>query len=97
MLINALYTIRISSWLASYLAKIFSIRFVRAYELIKTHGRGSVAKKDVWHTIVLFTGTTKSLFSTPHTSITTEPISIKFIYFMPSIYTTYIPNLTKIG
>ena len=38
-------------------------------------------------TQVLFTGTAKSLFSTPHISITTEPISIKFTYFMPSIYT----------
>ena len=55
---------------------------------IKTHGRVSVAKKDVRHTSVLFTGTTKSLFSTPHISIT-GPISIKFIYFMSSIYMTW--------
>ena len=55
---------------------------------IKTHGRVSAAKKDMRHTSVLFTGTAKSPFSTPHISITTGPISIKFIYFMPSIYTT---------
>ena len=58
---------------------------------IKTHSRVSVAKEDVWHTNVLFTlftGTIKSPFSTPHISITTEPISIKFNYFMPSIYMT---------
>ena len=55
---------------------------------IKTHGRVSAAKEVVWHTSVLFTGTAKSPFSTPHISITTGPISIKFIYFMPSIYTT---------
>ena len=37
---------------------------------IKTHGRMSVAKKDVRHTSVLFTGTAKSLFLTNHNSIT---------------------------
>ena len=56
--------------------------------LIKTHGHVSAAKKDVRLTSVLFTGTTKSPFSTPHISITTGPISIKFTYFMPFIYTT---------
>ena len=56
--------------------------------LIKTHGRVSAAKEVMWHTSVLFTGTAKSPFSTPHISITTRPISIKFTYFMPSIYTT---------
>ena len=55
---------------------------------IKTQGRVSAAKKDVQHASVLFTGTTKSLFLTLHISITTELISIKFIYFMPFIYTT---------
>ena len=55
---------------------------------IKTHGRVSAAKEDVRHTSVLFTGTAKSPFSTPHTSITTGPISIKFTYFMLSKYTT---------
>ena len=55
---------------------------------IKTHGHVSVAKKDVQHTSVLFTGTTKLSFSTPHISITTTPISIKFTYSMPSIYMT---------
>ena len=38
---------------------------------IKTHGRVSAAKKAMWHTSVLFTGTAKSPFSTPHISITT--------------------------
>ena len=55
---------------------------------IKTHGRVSAAKEVMWHTSVLFTGTAKSPFSTPHISITTGPISIKLTYFMPSIYTT---------
>ena len=40
------------------------------------------------HTSVLFTGTAKSPFSTPHISITTGLIYINFIYFMPSTYTT---------
>ena len=44
--------------------------------IIKTHGRVSAVKKDVRHTSVLFTGTAKSPFSTPHISITTRPISI---------------------
>ena len=48
----------------------------------------SAAKKAVWHTSVLFTGTTNSLLSTPCISVTTKPISIKFTYFMPSMYTT---------
>ena len=55
---------------------------------IKTHSRVSAAKEDVRHTSVLFTGKAKSPFSTPHISITTGPISIKFKYFMLSIYTT---------
>ena len=55
---------------------------------IKTHGRVSAAKKAVWHTSVLFTGTANLPFSTPHISITTGPLSIKFTYFMPSIYAT---------
>ena len=54
---------------------------------IKTHGL-SAAKEDMWHTSVLFTGTAKSPFSTPHISITTGQISIKVKYFMPCIYTT---------
>ena len=54
----------------------------------------SEAKKDVRHTSVLFTGTAKSPFSTPHISITTGPISIKFTYFMPQLG---IPNMKKIG
>ena len=53
---------------------------------IKTHGCVSAAKKVVWHTSVLFTGTANSLFLTPHISTTTVPISIKFTYLMFSIY-----------
>ena len=55
---------------------------------IKTHGRVSAAKKAMWRTSVLFTGTANLPFSTPHISINTGPISIKFTYFMPSIYMT---------
>ena len=55
---------------------------------IKTHGRVSAAKKAVWHTSVLYTRTANSLFSAPCISIPTEPISIKFTYFMSSIYAT---------
>ena len=62
---------------------------------IKTHGRVSAAKEVMWHTSVLFTGTAKSPFSTPHISITTGLISIKFIYFMPSIYTTLHTNFQE--
>ena len=39
-----------------------------------THGRVSVAKKDVRHTSVLYTGTTKLSFSTFCISTTTGPI-----------------------
>ena len=78
-----------------------NVLICRAITCIKTHGRVSVAKKDVRCTSVLFTGATKSPFSTLHISITTGPISINFTYFiyMPFIYMTlhsYIPNL-KIG
>ena len=66
---------------------------------IKTHGCVSETKKDVWHTSVLFTGTAKSPFSTPHISISTGPISIKFIQYIlcPSYMQLYMPNLKKIG
>ena len=56
--------------------------------VIKTHSRVSAAKKAMWLTSVLFTGTANSPFSAPRISITTGPISIKFTYFMPSIYAT---------
>ena len=55
--------------------------------MIKTHGHMLVAKKDVLHTSVLFTGTAKLLFSTPRISVTTGPICTKFKHFMPSVYT----------
>ena len=53
---------------------------------IKTQGHVPVAKKDVWHTSVLFTGTAKSLFSTPRISITTGPISIQFTYYISAFH-----------
>ena len=46
----------------------------------------SAAKKVMQHTSVIFTGTTKLLFLIHRISITTGPISIKFTYFMFSIY-----------
>ena len=66
-----------------------NIKVVNDCLVIKTHSRVSAAKKDVRHTRVLFTGISKSPFSTPHISITTRPISIKFMYYMPSIYTIW--------
>ena len=47
-----------------------------------------VGKSYMRHTSMLFTRTAESPFLTPHISITTGPISIKFTYFMPFIYTT---------
>ena len=67
------------------------------YNNIKTHGCVSAAKKDVRHTSVLFTGTAKSPFLTPHISITTGPISIKFTYLCTPYTQLYKPNLKKIG
>ena len=64
---------------------------------IKIHGRVSAAKKAVWRTSMLFTGTANSPFSTPHISITTVLISIKLTYFMPSIHTILHTNLKEIG
>ena len=58
---------------------------------IKTHSSVSVAKKtkeDVRHTSVLFTGTVKLPTSAFCISKTTIPISTKFTYFLPYIYTT---------
>ena len=50
------------------------------YVLItKKHGCVSAANKAVWCTSVLFTGTVNLPFSTPHISITTGQISIKFM------------------
>ena len=59
-----------------------------AVNLTKTYGRVSVAKKAVWCTSVLFIGTANSPFSTPYISIITRLISIKFTYFLHSIYAT---------
>ena len=58
---------------------------------IKTHSSVSVAKKpkkDARHTSVLFTGTVKLPNSAFCISKTTKPISAKFTYFLPYIYTT---------
>ena len=52
--------------------------------------------KNMQHTSVLFTGNSKSPFSSPHISITTGPICIKFACFMPSIYMTFIQKMKKI-
>ena len=62
--------------------------YVDNYGLIMTHGCLSAAKEDMRHTSVLFTGTPKSPFATPRISITTGPISIKYTYYMSSIYMT---------
>ena len=58
---------------------------------IKTHSSVSAAKKtkeDARHTSVLFTGTIKLPNSAFCISKTTIPISTKFTYFLPYIYTT---------
>ena len=44
---------------------------------------------------LLFTRTTNSQFSTPRISITHESISIKFIYFMSSIYANLHKKLER--
>ena len=62
---------------------------------IKTHSCVSVAKKAMWCMSVLFTGITNSPSSTPHISIATGLISIKFTYFMPSIYATLHTKLER--
>ena len=53
---------------------------------IKTHGCVLAAKKAMWRTSVLFTGTTNSPFSAPHISVTTGPISIKFTCYVLHIH-----------
>ena len=47
---------------------------------IKTHSCVSVAKKDMLHTGVLFTGTSNLPLSTPYISVTAALICTKFIY-----------------
>ena len=80
VLLNSLATV--CGWQAIY---VF-VHYIHSHVYIKTHGRVTVAKKAVWRTSVLFTGTANLPFSAPRISITTGPISIKFTYFMPSIY-----------
>ena len=58
---------------------------------IKTHSSVSAAKKpeeEASHTSVLFTGTVKLPNSAFCISKTNIPISTKFTYFLPYIYTT---------
>ena len=74
---------------------IHNAMYYLTWAFIKTHSHVSAAKKAMRHTSMLFTGTANSLFSTRHISTTTELISIKLTYFMPSIYIPYIPNLKK--
>ena len=84
-------------YIATGMQDVHTIQGMQKPLYIKTHGRVSAAKEVMWHTSVLFTGTAKSPFSTPHISITTGPISMKFIYFMPSIYTTLHTKFEEIG
>ena len=63
---------------------------IKSITSIKTHSSVSAAKKtkkDVWHTSMLFTGTAMLPNSAFCISKTTNPISTKFIYFLPYIYT----------
>ena len=57
---------------------------------IKTYGQVSVAKKNVWVTSVLFRGSAKFPFSTPHISGTSKPICTKFTL----CYGLYIDDFT---
>ena len=69
--------------------------------VIKTHSSVSAAKKtkeDTRHTSVLFTGTVKLPNSAFCISKTTIPISTKFTYFLPYIYTQlHISKLKEIA
>ena len=65
----------------------FEIAQFATVRLIKTHGHVSAAKKAMWCTSVLFTGTANCHFQ-PLISLTIGPISIKYTYFVPSIYIT---------
>ena len=62
-------------------------------EQIKTHGCVSAAKKDMRHTLELFTGT---IISAPHISKTTGPIFTKFTYLCSTYTQPYIPNFKEI-
>ena len=63
---------------------------------IKTYGHVSVAKKDVWHTSVLFTETAILLLSSLVSLKLLGQFVPNFTYFMPSIYMTSYTNLKKI-
>ena len=53
-----------------------------------TRGSASAAKKTVWHTNVLFTGTPIHTFSAYCSLKTIGAISTKFTYVVPPMYTT---------
>ena len=61
----------------------FEIAKFTKVRLIKTHGHVSAAKKAMWCTSVLLTGTANLPFSTPRISMTIGPISIKYTYLSP--------------
>ena len=64
---------------------------IQVNNIIKTHSSVSAAKKtkeDARHTSVLFTGTVKFPNSAFCISQTILPISTKFTYVLPYIYTT---------
>ena len=68
-----------------------NLKSANPFAYIKTHSSVSAAKKtkeDVQHTSVLFTGTVKLPNSAFCISETTMPISTKFTYSVPYIYTT---------
>ena len=76
---------------------IFDIFMYQHINKINTHGHVSVAKKTMWHTSLLFTGTANSQFSTSRISITTGLISINSHILCTSYTWPYIPNLKEIS
>ena len=74
-----------------YRSNLFISALTDINKIIKTHSSVSAAKKpkeDARHTSVLFTGTVKLPNSAFCISKTAKPISTKFTYFLPYIYTT---------
>ena len=76
--------------IALIFASGFEIAKFTKVRLIKTHSHVSAAKKAMWCTSVLLTGTPNLPFSTRRISMTIGPwpISINYTYFMHSIYVT---------
>ena len=62
---------------------------------IMANGHVSVAKKNVWHSSVLFTGAAKFSFSTPHISTTTRLLCILNLYIFSFIYTTSLAKFEE--